>query len=128
MLRVGDQPPADQPDKVHHLAVDKKKRQVTLNEPSVLTSTNSAQERAPMVSAPKMFAFDSLFTSDDSQVIIETFDRMVNFLKRDGVCTPNFPLRQATTFFYGFLLAIVLMTNLFDTISPNMCDTQERTK
>jgi hypothetical protein len=69
MLRVGDQPPADQPDKVHHLAVDKKKRQVTLNEPSVLTSSNSAQERAPMVSAPKMFAFDSLFTSDDSQVI-----------------------------------------------------------
>ncbi|ETN59771.1 Kinesin-like protein [Anopheles darlingi] len=50
-----------------YLTVDKKKRQVTLTE----THGNAAQpvqpERGPMVSAPKMFAFDALFTTEDSQ-------------------------------------------------------------
>ena len=75
MLRVIDNP-ADG-EKSSYLSIDKKKRQVTLSEPTVQTtntmtqSTNATnlQDRAPMVSAPKMFAFDALHTSDDSQVL-----------------------------------------------------------
>lgn len=75
MLRVIDNPPDG--DKSSYLSIDKKKRQVTLSEPTAQTtntmtqSTNATnlQDRAPMVSAPKMFAFDALHTSDDSQVL-----------------------------------------------------------
>ncbi|XP_062547409.1 kinesin-like protein CG14535 [Armigeres subalbatus] len=81
MLRVSDDPPSktasggEEPQQQqpsgsnNYLTVDKKKRQVTLCE----TQTNLAcgvggtQERGPMVSAPKMFAFDALFTTEDSQ-------------------------------------------------------------
>ena len=70
MLRVSDNPIQQPNDQVtpSFMSIDKKKRQVTLTEPQAATTTN-AQERGPMVSAPKMFAFDSLFTSEDSQVI-----------------------------------------------------------
>ncbi|XP_058056821.1 kinesin-like protein CG14535 [Anopheles bellator] len=54
-------PPATAPT---YLTVDKKKRQVTLTE---TTATSAQPERGPMVSAPKMFAFDALFTTEDSQ-------------------------------------------------------------
>lgn len=66
MLRVTDSHPEDTP---HFLAVDKKKRQVTLTDPAAATNvtTTSTQERGPMVAAPKMFAFDGLYTTDDQQ-------------------------------------------------------------
>ncbi|TDG45440.1 hypothetical protein AWZ03_008206 [Drosophila navojoa] len=48
------------------MALDKKKRQVTLTDPKTV-SAPQAQERAPMVAAPKMFAFDNLFTAEDKQ-------------------------------------------------------------
>ncbi|XP_052864268.1 kinesin-like protein CG14535 [Anopheles cruzii] len=77
MLRVSDDPPttaaaaapADQSapppaTAPTYLTVDKKKRQVTLTE---TTATSAQPERGPMVSAPKMFAFDALFTTEDSQ-------------------------------------------------------------
>lgn len=71
MLRVSDsQPEGDK--NVSGLSIDKKKRQVTLSEPSssqTPQSSTSAQDRGPMVSAPKMFAFDALHTSEDSQVM-----------------------------------------------------------
>ena len=70
MLRCSDNPPeAEEP--TSYLTIDKKKRQVTLSEPSsgqANTSSATVQERGPMVSAPKMFAFDSMFTADDAQV------------------------------------------------------------
>lgn len=74
MLRVSDnQPEGEKP--VSYLSIDKKKRQVTLSEPTSTqtpqTSTN-VQDRAPMVSAPKMFAFDALHTSEDSQVMYQS--------------------------------------------------------
>jgi kinesin family protein 26 len=72
MLRVSDSPPAtaEGEKSASHLSIDKKKRQVTLCEQSATTpGASAAQDRAPMVSAPKMFAFDALHTSDDSQVI-----------------------------------------------------------
>lgn len=62
----GSTPPA------HFMALDKKKRQVTLTDPTAAANTavaaSTSQERGPMVAAPKMFAFDSLFTADDQQV------------------------------------------------------------
>lgn len=68
MLRISDAPSADatQP---HYLCIDKKKRQITLTDPSTLNANASApnQDRGPMVAAPKIFAFDNLFTSDDPQ-------------------------------------------------------------
>lgn len=83
MLRVSDSAPtsADGEKSVSHLSIDKKKRQVTLCEPvnSQNTAQNPstggsnvtmAQDRALMISAPKMFAFDALHTSDDSQVCV----------------------------------------------------------
>lgn len=69
MLRISDNPPSN--DSVstvpHYLCIDKKKRQVTLTDPSTTTANASAQERGPMVAAPKMFAFDGLFTVEDTQ-------------------------------------------------------------
>lgn len=67
MLRISDSPPED-PDVANYLSVDKKKRQVTLSEPIMSTTTSGAPERGPMVAAPKIFAFDSLFTAEDAQV------------------------------------------------------------
>ncbi|XP_050072371.1 kinesin-like protein CG14535 [Anopheles maculipalpis] len=80
MLRVSDDPPrqasaSEQQDQSApgsststptYLTVDKKKRQVTLTE-TQSSATMAPSERGPMVSAPKMFAFDALFTTEDSQ-------------------------------------------------------------
>lgn len=68
MLRVSDSHTND--ENPHFMAVDKKKRQVTLTDPSsaIQMATCTSQERSPMVAAPKMFAFDSLFTAEDQQV------------------------------------------------------------
>ena len=84
MLRVSDDPPRQQAGEQQdqssapaattssnppptYLTVDKKKRQVTLTE-THSSATMAPSERGPMVSAPKMFAFDALFTTEDSQV------------------------------------------------------------
>lgn len=75
MLRVSDNPPNSDGEKnVSHLSIDKKKRQVTLSEPIPTQTTqpstsSNVLDRALMVSAPKMFAFDALHTSEDSQVM-----------------------------------------------------------
>lgn len=70
MLRVSDT--HNDPEQPHFMSVDKKKRQVTLTDPAAASNmaASSSQERGPMVAAPKMFAFDSLFTAEDQQVII----------------------------------------------------------
>lgn len=53
----------------HYLSIDKKKRQITLTDPTTSASASSAasQERGPKVAAPKIFAFDNLFTDEDAQ-------------------------------------------------------------
>lgn len=51
----------------HFLSADKKKRQVTLTDPTSISTATATQERGPMVAAPKMFAFDGMFTSEDTQ-------------------------------------------------------------
>ncbi len=80
MLRVAGDPSAS-----NFLSVDKKRKQLTLQEPgngvaatlasssSTLSSSENHHQGAPDdrrvgVAAPKMFAFDGLFTADDSQV------------------------------------------------------------
>jgi hypothetical protein len=79
MLRVAGDPTAS-----NFLSVDKKRKQLTLQEPGnntslTLASSSSsekdhhqvaAEDRRVGVAAPKMFAFDGLFTTaDDSQVL-----------------------------------------------------------
>lgn len=68
MLRVADRADtAGGSGESHFLALDKKKRQITLTDPKNVCAPQ-AQERAPMVAAPKMFAFDNLFSAEDKQV------------------------------------------------------------
>lgn len=68
MLRVSDT--HTDTEQSHFMTVDKKKRQVTLTDPTAASNVaaSTSQERGPMVAAPKMFAFDSLFTAEDQQV------------------------------------------------------------
>ena len=70
MLRVSDT--HSDSEHPHFMTVDKKKRQVTLTDPAAaansMAAASTSQERGPMVAAPKMFAFDSLFTTEDQQV------------------------------------------------------------
>ena len=67
MLRVSGDPSASA-----FLSVDKKRKQLTLQEPAAATANVAAQQssedRRVGVSAPKMFAFDGLFTPEDTQV------------------------------------------------------------
>lgn len=49
------------------LSIDPRKKQVTVFDPSTVGVTLSSHRRATPV-APKMFAFDAVFSPDDSQV------------------------------------------------------------
>lgn len=52
--------------------LDKRKKQVTLYDPGVTTGGGTAtapEDRRVGVAAPKMFAFDAIFSQDDSQVL-----------------------------------------------------------
>lgn len=48
--------------------LDKRKKQVTLVDPSVCSGSAAPEDRRIGVAAPKMFAFDAIFSQDDSQV------------------------------------------------------------
>ncbi|KAL1509091.1 hypothetical protein ABEB36_003885 [Hypothenemus hampei] len=49
-------------------SLDKRKKQVTLVDPSILSGSSAAPvDRRVGVAAPKMFAFDAIFSQDDSQ-------------------------------------------------------------
>lgn len=55
-----------------HFELDSKRKQVTLYDPAILRGQNgnsevAIEERKIGVAAPKMFAFDGMFTSDDTQ-------------------------------------------------------------
>lgn len=69
MLRISDSALTDG-SQAHYLSIDKKKRQITLTDPTTLTQNPAASERGPKVAAPKIFAFDNLFTDDDVQTDI----------------------------------------------------------
>lgn len=60
-------------------SVDTRRKQVTLFDPAACGGASSAPEdRRVGVAAPKMFAFDAIFTSDDSQVCLITNHRPYN--------------------------------------------------
>lgn len=77
MLRISDAAPSDT-TKTHYLCIDKKKRQITLTDPATMapnttaTTVAATTDRGPMVSAPKIFAFDNLFTHDDPQLDVSS--------------------------------------------------------
>ncbi|XP_060790331.1 kinesin-like protein KIF26A isoform X1 [Neoarius graeffei] len=56
----------DSSESMSFLKVDQRKKQLTLYEPSLLTQPSSGHRRTPLA-APKMFAFDAIFTQDASQ-------------------------------------------------------------
>lgn len=49
-------------------SLDKRKKQVTLIDPSACGGSVAPEDRRVAVAAPKMFAFDAIFSHDDSQV------------------------------------------------------------
>ena len=64
MLRIGPSFPGETGS---FMKVDQKRRQVTLYDPSTVGHV-SQTHRKMGVAAPKMFAFDSIFESDSTQV------------------------------------------------------------
>lgn len=64
---AGDgQPNATDQTDSNFMSVDKKHRQLTLIDPNAPPASDGS--RRVGVAAPKMFAFDALFTPEDSQV------------------------------------------------------------
>ncbi len=66
-----------------YLKIDQKKKQVTLYDPNAVSHVSQKYRRMG-VAAPKMFAFDSIFEPDSSQVFytfgkLEYFFMVVNF-------------------------------------------------
>lgn len=76
MLKVGATGEGPFTTSSQTFCLDKRKKQVTLYENAPSTSASSAPEdRKIGVAAPKMFAFDAIFSQDDSQVyFIIVFD------------------------------------------------------
>lgn len=85
MLRVsaptGNSPPSNPPTDLSNpspipstsssnsfFSLDKRKKQVTLFDPAICGGASAPEDRRVGVAAPKMFAFDAIFSQDDSQV------------------------------------------------------------
>ncbi|XP_069691784.1 kinesin-like protein CG14535 isoform X3 [Periplaneta americana] len=60
-------PDAPAPAPASFFSVDSRKKQVTLFDPAACGGTAAPEDRRVGVAAPKMFAFDAIFTQDDSQ-------------------------------------------------------------
>lgn len=71
MLRVASPQSSSSPETGSYsfFSLDKRKKQVTLLDPSICNGTAAPEDRRIGVAAPKMFAFDAIFSQDDSQVI-----------------------------------------------------------
>lgn len=65
---------------------DKRKKQVTLVDPASGQSS-SAEDRRPTVAAPKMFAFDAIFTEEDSQVDYTEIANIWSYLSGESLCS-----------------------------------------
>lgn len=71
MLRVSDPTgasPGESSCSNSFFSLDKRKKQVTLIDPSSCGGSAAPEDRRVGVAAPKMFAFDAIFSQDDSQV------------------------------------------------------------
>lgn len=72
MVRICPVPGSrDTSESMSFLKVDGHKKQLTLLEPPPNTPSTSAAAQRRSASAPKMFAFDAIFTQDASQVSAE---------------------------------------------------------
>lgn len=103
MLRISG---ATEPSQAHFLSIEKKKRQITLNDPISLQTPS--QERGPKVSSPKIFAFDNLFTDEDSQadVTASALSEVIPAVLEgtDGcLLTIGYPESGLNTFLFEFL-------------------------
>ncbi|KAK6640438.1 hypothetical protein RUM44_012132 [Polyplax serrata] len=67
MLKVTGVPSAMPSGSQSFFNVDSRKKQVTLYDPAVCGTPTAPEDRRVGVAAPKMFAFDAIFTQDDSQ-------------------------------------------------------------
>lgn len=70
MLRVTGTPPNSDAAGPSFFNIDSRKKQVTLFDPAVCGVPAAPEDRRVGVAAPKMFAFDAIFSQDDSQVRI----------------------------------------------------------
>lgn len=68
MLRVGATGEGPFSSGTQTFSLDKRKKQVSLCE-NVPNAATAPEDRKVGVAAPKMFAFDAIFSQDDSQVI-----------------------------------------------------------
>lgn len=73
MLRVAGDAQSSVEDSSSFFSVDKRRKQITLFDPALCGGPSAPEDRRVGVAAPKMFAFDSIFTHEDSQVIIDMF-------------------------------------------------------
>ncbi|KAK9891602.1 hypothetical protein WA026_015562 [Henosepilachna vigintioctopunctata] len=70
MLRVSTptgSSPGESSSSNSFFSLDKRKKQVTLIDPSFCNGPTAPEDRRVGVAAPKMFAFDAIFSQDDSQ-------------------------------------------------------------
>lgn len=67
MLRVSN-PVSGTDSSNTFFSLDKRKKQVNLVDPAVCGGSAAPEDRRVGVAAPKMFAFDAIFSQDDSQV------------------------------------------------------------
>lgn len=72
MLRVASPIAEPPPGVTQFFSLDKRKKQVTLYDPALCgeAASTAPEDRKVGVAAPKMFAFDAIFSHDDSQVRI----------------------------------------------------------
>jgi kinesin family member 26 len=71
MLRVSSPVAEPPPGVTPFFSLDKRKKQVTLYDPAALSVdavSSAPEDRKVGVAAPKMFAFDAMFSHDDPQV------------------------------------------------------------
>lgn len=75
MLRVASPPSGSSTDHSPNsfFSLDKRKKQVTLVDPTSCSGSSAPEDRRVGVAAPKMFAFDAIFSQDDSQVNYSIF-------------------------------------------------------
>ena len=72
------------------LSMDERRKQVTVYDPASCGITTAANRRPGMISAPKMFAFDAVFSQDDalvsSVILFVQFMSSYQYLKSVPLC------------------------------------------
>lgn len=78
MLRVSNNPsgPGMEACSNTFFSLDKRKKQVNLIDPATCGGSSAPEDRRVGVAAPKMFAFDAIFSQDDSQVCDYYFNEL----------------------------------------------------